>query len=107
MDFGHALSLTFEPPDHERFPALGLARRALREEGTQPAALNAANEEAVAAFLADLVPFPAIAETVEAVMDAHAVTRPARIEDVLEADAWARVRARDELSRRPLPASRA
>jgi 1-deoxy-D-xylulose-5-phosphate reductoisomerase len=107
MDFGRAMSLTFEPPDHERFPALGLARRALQEGGTQPAALNAANEEAVAAFLDGAVPFTAIADTVRAVMDAHAPDHPSRIEDVLAADGWARERARDELSRRARPVPRA
>jgi 1-deoxy-D-xylulose-5-phosphate reductoisomerase len=84
------MSLEFEPPDRARFPCLGLAYRALERGGTLPAVLNAANEEAVAAFLAEKLPFVGIPETIEAVMAAHTPRRLAGLEDVLAADAWAR-----------------
>ena len=99
LDFSKALRLEFDAPDHERFPCLGLAYRALAGGGTLPAALNAANEEAVAAFLDQRIPFPAIAGTIAEVMDAHP-TQPLRsLEQVLEADAWARERSRAVLER--------
>jgi 1-deoxy-D-xylulose-5-phosphate reductoisomerase len=93
MDFARTLSLDFEAPDHERFPCLGLAYRALRVGGAAPAVLNAANEEAVAAFLDERVPFPAIADSIAATLDAHAGGAVRDLEDVLEADAWARAQA--------------
>ncbi len=88
-------ALHFEPADEARFPSLGLARAALRAGGTVPAALNAANEVAVAAFLAGTIRFPAIAEVVAAVSEAEAA-RPhplATLEDVLAADRRARAEA--------------
>ncbi len=94
MDFTQALRLDFEPPDRERFPCLGLAYAALERGGTLPAVLNAANEEAVAAFLDARLPFVGIARLIEDVMRAHDVRPVETIEDVLEADAWARRAAR-------------
>ena len=89
-DFARLGSLTFEEPDVERFPALGLARRAGEVGGTLPAVLNAANEMAVEAFVNRKINFPQITETVRRVMEAHkAVSHPA-LEHILEADAWAR-----------------
>jgi 1-deoxy-D-xylulose-5-phosphate reductoisomerase len=99
MDFEKALSLEFEPPDHGRFPCLGLAYRALEGGGSLPAVLNAVNEEAVGAFLGGHARFTAIAESIEEVMGQHKV-RPLRaLEDVLHADAWARGLAREVLGR--------
>ncbi len=98
MDFTRALALGFEPPDHERFPCLGLAYRALAAGGTAPAALNAANEEAVAAFLDGKAPFLAIPETIREVLDSEPQTHAATLEDVLEADRRARERARQALA---------
>jgi 1-deoxy-D-xylulose-5-phosphate reductoisomerase len=95
MDFTRGLCLEFEVPDHERFPCLRLGYKALAAGGTLPSVLNAANEEAVAAFLGGRVPFTAIPESILAVMEAHR-TRPVReLGDVLAADAWAREQARD------------
>jgi 1-deoxy-D-xylulose-5-phosphate reductoisomerase len=94
LDFTRAMTLEFDAPDHERFPCLGLAYRALRGGGTLPAVLNAANEEAVACFLDGHIPFPAIAATIAAVMDAHAPQAAVGLADVLAADAWARGAAR-------------
>jgi 1-deoxy-D-xylulose-5-phosphate reductoisomerase len=100
MDLGQAMRLEFEPPDHGRFPSLGLAYRALEGGGTQPAVLNAANEEAVAAFLDGRAAFTAIAECVEEAMADHSPTPLTRIEDALVADTWARERTRRALERR-------
>jgi 1-deoxy-D-xylulose-5-phosphate reductoisomerase len=83
-------SLTFEEPDGERFPAIELARRAGETGGTLPAVLNAANEIAVEAFVNRKINFPQITETVRRVMDAHRVARHPELEEILEADAWAR-----------------
>jgi len=87
------LTLTFEPPDPDRFPALALARDALRRGGTAPAVLNAANEVAVERFLERTIRFPEIAETVRAVLGRHQARPAATLETVLEADAWARAQA--------------
>jgi 1-deoxy-D-xylulose-5-phosphate reductoisomerase len=100
MDFSKAMRLELEPPDHESFPCLGLAYRALETGGTAPAALNAANEVAVAAFLDGAAPFTAIAETIQGVLEAEAPSAARSLEDVLAADRRARGRAREVLARR-------
>ena len=89
-DFAKLGSLTFEKPDEERFPALGLARRAGDVGGTLPAVLNAANEVAVEAFVNHKINFPQITGTVRRVMDAHKAVSQPTLEQILEADAWAR-----------------
>jgi 1-deoxy-D-xylulose-5-phosphate reductoisomerase len=86
-------SLTFEEPDAERFPALKLARRAGEVGGTMPSVLNAANEVAVAAFLNRKINFPQITEMVRRTMEAHKVVLHPTLEQILEADAWARAEA--------------
>jgi 1-deoxy-D-xylulose-5-phosphate reductoisomerase len=83
-------ALTFEEPDVDRFPALGLARRAGETGGTLPAVLNAANEVAVAAFCERKLSFPEIPALVRRVMDAHRVVEVPTLEQVVAADAWAR-----------------
>jgi len=83
-------NLTFEEPDQERFPALPLARRAGETGGTLPAVLNAANEIAVEAFVNHKINFPQITETVRRTMDAHKIVLHPTLEQILEADAWAR-----------------
>jgi 1-deoxy-D-xylulose-5-phosphate reductoisomerase len=83
-------SLTFEEPDAERFPALTLARRAGEVGGTLPAVLNAANEVAVEAFVNRKLSFLGITEAVRRTMDAHKVVAHPTLEQILEADAWAR-----------------
>ena len=85
--------LSFVAPDFERFPALRLGYRALREGGTSPATLNAANEVAVSAFLDGRLPFLAITAVIEAVMDELGPRPLARLDDVLGADAAARRQA--------------
>jgi 1-deoxy-D-xylulose-5-phosphate reductoisomerase len=103
MDWSQGLSLGFEAPDRERFPCLDLAYRALERGGSLPAVLNAANEEAVAAFLDERIPFTAIPDAVLEVMDDHPTAPVAGLDEVLEADAWARRRTRAFLSRRAAP----
>ncbi len=83
-------SLTFEEPDVERFPAINLARRAGEIGGTMPAVLNAANEVAVEAFVNHKINFPQITEHVSRTMDAHKVVSHPTLEQILEADIWAR-----------------
>ncbi|HEX5220122.1 MAG TPA: 1-deoxy-D-xylulose-5-phosphate reductoisomerase, partial [Verrucomicrobiae bacterium] len=89
-DFPKVGSLTFEEPDVERFPALELARHAGEVGGTLPAVLNAANEVAVEAFVNRKINFPQITETVRRTMDAHRVVSHPTLDQILEADAWAR-----------------
>jgi 1-deoxy-D-xylulose-5-phosphate reductoisomerase len=100
LDFTQALKLDFDVPDHGRFPCLSLAYRALEKGGSMPAVLNAANEEAVAAFLAGRIPFTAIPESIEEVMEDHPPAALRDLADVLEADAWARRRCGETLVRR-------
>jgi 1-deoxy-D-xylulose-5-phosphate reductoisomerase len=83
-------SLTFEKPDIERFPAIELARRAGEIGGTLPAVLNAANEIAVEAFVNRKINFPQITEAVRRTMDAHKAVLHPTLEQILEADNWAR-----------------
>jgi 1-deoxy-D-xylulose-5-phosphate reductoisomerase len=89
-DFVKLGSLTFEEPDAERFPSMTLARRAGEVGGTLPSVLNAANEVAVEAFVNRKINFPQITETVRRTMEAHQVVAHPTLEQILEADAWAR-----------------
>jgi 1-deoxy-D-xylulose-5-phosphate reductoisomerase len=86
-------SLTFEAPNTKHFPGLLLGWRAAAEGGTSGAVLNAANEVAVDLFLNRQISFTDITDIAIRVMDAHQVTHPQTIEDVLEADRWAREKA--------------
>jgi len=98
-DFSTASSWDFEPLDHTVFPAVQLARQAGEAGGCQTAVYNAANEEAAAAFLAGRIGFTAIVRTIADVLAAADQWRaePATVEDVLDAQRWARERARDIL----------
>jgi 1-deoxy-D-xylulose-5-phosphate reductoisomerase len=89
-NFAKLGQLTFEEPDKERFPAIELARRAGEIGGTLPAVLNAANEVAVEAFVNRKINFPQITESVRKTMDAHTIVSHPSLEEILEADAWAR-----------------
>jgi len=95
LDLGSPMSLDFHPPDHERFPAIGLAYRALAMGGTAPATLNAANEVAVAAFLHDRIGFLSIAEILAETLSRIETRAAGDLESVLEADS----RAREEAER--------
>ena len=93
-DWTRATTWEFEPLDEEAFPAVALARRAGAAGGTAPAVFNAADEEAVGAFLGGRLPFTGIVETVAEVLHRHIGSdnegNAATVESVLEADAWAR-----------------
>ena len=89
--------LDFEAPDLAKFPALGQARRAGETGGTLPAVLNAANEVAVDAFCDGQTSFPGISDAVGQVMDRHELIGQPSLEQILQADAWARETARDVL----------
>ncbi len=93
-------ALTFEEPDLERFPALGLAYAAGKAGGTAPAVLNGANEVAVEAFLAGRLDFPGITACVAEVLDRHQPAPAESVAAVLEADRWARGEARAWLNGR-------
>jgi 1-deoxy-D-xylulose-5-phosphate reductoisomerase len=97
LDFAKLARLDFEAPRLADFPALTLAREAGETGGTLPAVLNAANEIAVAAFLARRCSFPAIWETVAHVMGEHRSVAGADLDAILSADSWARTRAAEML----------
>lgn len=86
--------LEFETVDEAKFPSLRYAYEAGRIGWTMPSVLNAANEVAVAAFLAEEIPFPAIPAIVHDVMERHQVCKESSLEAVLAADSWARSEAR-------------
>lgn len=86
-------ALHFEAPDIERFPCLALAYRALKSGGTLPAAMNAANEVAVGAFLDGRIRMTDIPMVIEGVMNRHETRPVMNLEGVLEADKWARAAA--------------
>jgi 1-deoxy-D-xylulose-5-phosphate reductoisomerase len=90
LDLVKCRNLTFEAPDLDRFPALGLAFEAAEVAGSLPCVLSAANEAAVDLFLQGHIPFPAIAERVESAMRAHEVVPEPGLEELLQIDAWAR-----------------
>jgi 1-deoxy-D-xylulose-5-phosphate reductoisomerase len=98
LDLTRIGSLTFEPPDTERFPALRLAYAALLAGGTAPAVMNAANEVAVAAFLEKRLPFLRIAGVIEETLSAVGPAQVRTLEDVVAADQMARARAADMVS---------
>ncbi|MCZ3390192.1 MAG: 1-deoxy-D-xylulose-5-phosphate reductoisomerase [Actinomycetia bacterium] len=113
LDWTRAAAWEFSPLDSEAFPAVNLARRAGAAGGTAPAVFNAANEAAVTAFLAGQTSFLAIVDAIGVVLDEHldgasstadpgsGSSRAASsftVEDVLEADRWARQRATEVLS---------
>ena len=88
--FAEIGALTFERPDLERFPCLGLAYEACAAGGSLPAVLNAANETAVYGFLENRLAFAGIARAIQETMKRHAVVRHPALADIVAADAWAR-----------------
>lgn len=93
LDFGKLADLKFAQPRYGDFPALNLARRAGETGGTLPAVLNAANEVAVSFFLEKRMRFPQIWQTVERVMNAHESIAQPGLDEILQADQWARAEA--------------
>jgi 1-deoxy-D-xylulose-5-phosphate reductoisomerase len=92
-DFARMGALTFEPPDLEKFPCLALAYQAGKIGETLPAVLNAANEVAVQAFLKHRISFVKIPEIIRETMERHTVVNDPSLDDILEADRWAREHA--------------
>lgn len=98
LDFAQMSALTFEQPDETRFPSLRIAREAGIAGQTYPSVLSAADEVAVAAFLAGRITLPAISRLVETVLARHDASPLRDIDTVLEADRWARREANTLLS---------
>jgi 1-deoxy-D-xylulose-5-phosphate reductoisomerase len=90
FDWQRALDLHFEPPDFERFPALKLAYDVARRGGTLGAVLNAANEVAVEAFTSGKIGFGEISRVVELTISRHRLQPGTSMDDLVEADRWAR-----------------
>ena len=86
--------LSFEAPDYEKFPALRLGYHAGREGGTLPAVFNAVDEEAGKAFLGGKITFPGIVKLIKRVMEEHHLIPNPSLEEILEADQWAREKTR-------------
>ena len=99
LDLAKLGTLTFEQPDEKRFPALRLAREAGEQGGTLPGVLNAANEVAVEAFLAERISFPRIWGMVEEVMKKHRTEKEPSLEAIIDADRWARGEAKGRLEK--------
>jgi 1-deoxy-D-xylulose-5-phosphate reductoisomerase len=99
LDLGAARTLEFAAVDRQRFPGLDLAYAALAAGGTAPAALNAANEVAVHAFLEHRLAFPGIARVIERTLEAadRQAAAPASLADVRAADDWARAFAAETI----------
>ena len=96
-DWSRAAEWTFEPIDHDTFPAPRLAAAAGAAGGTAPAVFNAADEVAVEAFLGGGITLPGIVHTIERVLEEHDPGNKPGVDDVLAADEWARARARELL----------
>ena len=104
LDFRKLGTLEFAAPDTDTFRCLALAREAGSAGGTLPCVMNAANEVAVAAFLAEEIAYLGIAECVEQVMAEHVkdgVQRVGSLDQLEEVDAWARFAAREWAQRNP------
>ena len=97
LDWQTIGGLAFEPLDGETFPCPGLAVAAARRGGTFPCVLNAANEEAVEAFLSERLRFGAIPVVIERVLERHDGVAEPELDDVLDAERWARAEARKEI----------
>ncbi len=95
LDFGRAMHLEFEPPDPDRFPALGLGLEAAAAGGTTGAVLNGANEAAVAAFLAGRLPLDRIVPACRRALDEHTYDPNPTLSQLMNLDRW----AREEVSR--------
>lgn len=93
MEWRQRVSLNFEPPDLERFPGLRIAYEVAKTGGTSGAVMNAANEVAVEAFMAGKIAFGEISRTVELIIRRHRVQLSPSLDDLLQADRWARAEA--------------
>ena len=100
IDWREPHTWTFEAPDFERFPALRLAYRAFEAGGTATCTLNAADEVAVAAFLEERIPFPAIASTIEETLRRVPILKAHSVADILDIDGESRAMARQIIAAR-------
>ena len=100
LNLAQAGQLTFEEPDHERFPCLKLAYQAGRAGGLMPTVLSAADEEAVAAFLRGDLGFVGIPQTIETALAAYDGPNTVSLEGIEEADRWARDHVRKTIASR-------
>jgi len=100
IDWREPRTWTFEAPNFERFPALKLAYRAFEAGGSATCTLNAADEIAVAAFLEESIPFPAIASTIEETLQRVPVRHPRSVADILDIDGESRAVARQIVTAR-------
>ena len=98
LDFFETKRLTFAKPDIKKFPSLALAISVAGRGGTLPSVLNAADEEAVDAFLRGRIPFTGIYNVVEKVVSSHIIVNKPGIPDILAADDWARKDARKRIA---------
>ncbi len=98
LDFVKQKSLTFEAPDFKKFPALKLCYDVARKAGSLPSVLNASNEEAVDAFLRGKIKFSKIYQIVEKVVKKHKIVKSPSLEEILDADQWARQQSKQELN---------
>ena len=98
MDWSQSFALQFEPLDAETFPMVDIAVHAGRQGGTAPGVFNAANEEAVNAFLQRRLSFLGVARTVAAVLEEHTPVADPDLETVLATEHWARRRARERMA---------
>jgi 1-deoxy-D-xylulose-5-phosphate reductoisomerase len=90
LDLTQPFALNFHPPDPERFPALNIARDVARRGGTLGAVMNAANESAVSVFTSGKIPFGMISRAVLHTIARHTVQALPSLDDLMEADRWAR-----------------
>jgi 1-deoxy-D-xylulose-5-phosphate reductoisomerase len=99
LNLAEAQNLEFSQPDVNKFPCLGLAYRAGICGGTFPAVLNAANEIAVEAYLDEKIKFTDLSEIIEKVLDAHDSSVDPSLEEILQADQWARIQTKKNIER--------
>jgi len=94
LEFSKLKNLSFHKPDTNKFPCLGLAYKAMEKDGTSPCVLNAANEEAVRAFLAGKIKFSRIPKIIEKLLSKHRNIKTPTLEDILNTDRWAKEEAK-------------
>lgn len=97
INFSKINSLTFSPPDLDKFPCLSIAYQAAREGGSFPCVLNAVNEECVGAFLRSEIKLPDIAKILDKVLSVHNKIDKPTLDEILRADSWARREVSKEL----------
>ncbi len=107
LDLAKAFTLHFHPPDPERFPALQIARDVARRGGTLGAVMNAANESAVQSFTSGKIPFGMISRAVSHTIQSHTVQPKPSLDDLMEADRWARRTAETYIDQHQAVAARA